>query len=90
LQESELARKVFPSREDPQKDLEMKELESLVVKAVATLPDKQRAVFVMRYYEELTYEEIAYVLKTSVGGLKANYFHALRKVQDFLKHATAG
>jgi RNA polymerase sigma-70 factor (ECF subfamily) len=88
LQESELARKVFPAREDPHKDLEAKELEAFVVKAVATLPDKQRAVFVMRYYEELTYEEIAYVLKTSVGGLKANYFHALRKVQEFLRHAT--
>ena len=64
-------------------------VESLVAQAVATLPDKQRAVFVMRYYDEMSYEEISYVLKTSVGGLKANYFHALRKVQEFLKNATA-
>jgi len=41
----------------------------------------------MRYYDEMSYDEIAYVLKTSVGGLKANYFHALRKVQRSLKHA---
>ncbi len=89
LKDSELARKVFPSHEDPHRDLEMKEMESLVAQAVATLPDKQRAVFVMRYYDEMSYEEISYVLKTSVGGLKANYFHALRKVQEFLKNATA-
>jgi RNA polymerase sigma-70 factor (ECF subfamily) len=88
LHESELAKMVFSSTGDPQRDLEAKELESLVTQAVATLPDKQRAVFVMRYYDEMSYDEIAYVLKTSVGGLKANYFHALHKVQEFLKNAT--
>jgi len=89
LKDSELARKVFTSQEDPHKDLEVKEMESLVARAVATLPDKQRAVFVMRYYDEMSYEEISYVLKTSVGGLKANYFHALHKVQEHLRNATA-
>jgi RNA polymerase sigma-70 factor (ECF subfamily) len=63
-------------------------MESLIGRAVEELPDRQRAVFVMRYYDELTYEEIAVILKTSVGGLKANYFHALRKVQNYLTHAT--
>jgi RNA polymerase sigma-70 factor (ECF subfamily) len=87
LRESELAQKVFPSHEDPHKDLEAQEMASLVSRAVATLPDKQRAVFVMRYYDEMSYEEISYVLKTSIGGLKANYFHALHKVQEYLKHA---
>jgi RNA polymerase sigma-70 factor, ECF subfamily len=89
LRESEIAQKVFPSHEDPHKDLEAKEMASLVSRAVATLPDKQRAVFVMRYYDEMSYEEISYVLKTSVGGLKANYFHALHKVQEYLNNATA-
>ncbi len=88
LHESELAQKIFPaSKENPQRDLEARELESRLAQAVARLPDKQRAVFVMRYYDEMSYDEIAYVLKTSVGGLKANYFHALRKVQRSLKHA---
>lgn len=88
LRESELARRVIPARENPHEDLEVKELESQISRAVAALPDKQRAVFVMRYYDEMSYDEIAYVLKTSVGGLKANYFHALRKVQEHLKHET--
>jgi RNA polymerase sigma-70 factor (ECF subfamily) len=40
----------------------------------------------MRYYDELSYEEISKILKTSVGGLKANYFHAVKKVREFLEH----
>jgi RNA polymerase sigma-70 factor (ECF subfamily) len=42
---------------------------------------------VLRYYEELPYEEIAKILKTSIGGLKANYFHAVRKIQVYIKRA---
>jgi RNA polymerase sigma-70 factor (ECF subfamily) len=42
----------------------------------------------MRYYDEMPYEEISRILKTSVGGLKANYFHALKKVQEFIKRET--
>ena len=88
LRDSELARMVFPaSQENPHRELERKELESRLAKAVGRLPDKQRAVFIMRYYDEMSYDEIAYVLKTSVGGLKANYFHALRKVKQELKNA---
>jgi len=88
LRESEIINRVFPQSEDPERELEQKDLESIVQRAVATLPDKQKAVFVMRYYDEMTYDEIARVLKTSVGGLKANYFHALKKVQEFLKNET--
>ncbi len=86
LRESEIINRLLPSKEDPSEQVELHETESLLERAVSTLPEKQRAVFVMRYYEELSYEEISQVLKTSVGGLKANYFHALRKVQEFLKH----
>ena len=57
----------------------------LISDAIASLPDQQRAVFNMRFYDELTYEEIASVLNKSVGGLKANYFHAFRKIQSILK-----
>ena len=39
----------------------------------------------MRYHDDMSYEEIARVLHRSVGGLKANYFHALKKVQDYVK-----
>ncbi|HEY6953505.1 MAG TPA: RNA polymerase sigma factor [Bacteroidota bacterium] len=73
--------------ESPDSVVEYDEQQSLVEEAVAKLPEKQKAVFVMRYYEELPYEEIAKILKTSVGGLKANYFHALRKVGEYLRRA---
>ncbi|HEY5125569.1 MAG TPA: sigma-70 family RNA polymerase sigma factor [Ignavibacteria bacterium] len=53
--------------------------------AVLLLPDKQRAVFNLRYYENLTYEEISNILNKSIGGLKANYFHAIKKIEEHLK-----
>jgi RNA polymerase sigma-70 factor (ECF subfamily) len=86
LRESELINKLMPSTDDPSVELEFREAESLLERAVARLPEKQRAVFVMRYYDGLSYEEISEILKTTVGGLKANYFHALHKVQEYLKH----
>lgn len=54
-------------------------------KAIASLPDKQRTVFLMRYYEDLPYEEIAAITGTSVGALKANYFHAVQKIRERIK-----
>lgn len=69
----------------PDQAAEEKERKSAIEKAVASLPRKQRAVFVMRYYEEKSYDEIALILKTSVGGLKANYFHAIKKIGIALK-----
>ncbi|WP_224490987.1 RNA polymerase sigma factor [Robertkochia flava] len=54
-------------------------------KALATLPEKQLAVFNMRYYEEMKYEEISAVTDTSVGALKASYHHAVKKIQEYLK-----
>jgi RNA polymerase sigma factor (sigma-70 family) len=86
LRESELLSKILPSPDDPSASVEHHELESALQRAVATLPEKQKAVFVLRYYDELTYEEIAKILKTSVGGLKANYFHALKKVQEYMRN----
>lgn len=53
-------------------------------KAVLTLPEKQRLVFNMRYYDEMKYEEISEVLGTSVGALKASYHHAVKKIEDQL------
>jgi len=86
LRESDLLSKVLPATDDPSATLEYRELESALQRAVATLPEKQKAVFVLRFYDELSYEEIAKILKTSVGGLKANYFHALRKVQEYMRN----
>lgn len=52
--------------------------------AILTLPDKQRLVFNMKYFENMKYEEMSEVLKTSVGALKASYHHAVKKIEDFL------
>lgn len=54
-------------------------------KAIITLPDKQRLVFNMKYFDDLTYEEMSDVLGTSVGALKASYHHAVKKIEQHLK-----
>jgi len=53
--------------------------------AVSLLPKKQKLVFNMRYYDEMTYDQISEILGTSVGGLKASYHHAVKKIEKFLK-----
>ncbi|MFK7049940.1 ECF RNA polymerase sigma-E factor [Flavobacterium columnare] len=60
------------------------EIQLKLQRAIASLPEKQQQVFKMKYFEELKYEEISQILKTSVGGLKASYFHAVKKIEDFL------
>lgn len=55
-------------------------------KAILTLPDKQRLVFNMRYFDDMKYEEMSAVLGTSVGALKASYHHAVKKIEDFLQN----
>ncbi len=72
---------------DPLAGLAQSEARSIIERAIARLPDKQRAVFVLRYYEELPYDDIAAILQTSVGGLKANYFHAVRKIEASVRDA---
>lgn len=58
------------------------ELQAELLKAVATLPEKQRLVFNMRYFDEMKYEEISEILGTSVGALKASYHHAVKKIEE--------
>ncbi len=53
-------------------------------KAIALLPEKQQLVFKMKYFQELKYEEISAILGTTVGGLKASYFHAVKKIEDYM------
>ncbi|RTY98133.1 sigma-70 family RNA polymerase sigma factor [Flavobacterium sp. RSP49] len=53
-------------------------------KAIALLPEKQQLVFKMKYFEELKYEEISLILGTSVGGLKASYHLAVKKIEAFV------
>ncbi|MCP5063959.1 MAG: RNA polymerase sigma factor [Ignavibacteriae bacterium] len=51
-----------------------------------TLPIKQREVFVFRHFEELSYSEISEITGKSIGGLKANYFHASKKIMEIMKN----
>ncbi len=60
------------------------EIQLRLQKALLKLPDKQRLVFNMKYFDEMKYEEIAEITGTSVGSLKANYHHAVKKLEDYL------
>lgn len=59
------------------------ELAKKLRKAIATLPEKQRLVFNMKYYDEMKYEQISEILGTSVGALKASYHLAVKKIESF-------
>jgi RNA polymerase sigma factor (sigma-70 family) len=60
------------------------EIQLKLQKAIHQLPEKQQLVFKMKYFEELKYEEISKILGTSVGALKASYFHAVKKIEEFV------
>lgn len=60
------------------------ELQRELHKAIQKLPEKQRVVFNMRYFDELKYEEISEITDTSVGALKASYHHAYNKIKEEL------
>ncbi|APU12060.1 MULTISPECIES: RNA polymerase sigma factor [Cellulophaga] len=61
------------------------EIQLKLQKAISTLPEKQKLVFNMKYFDELKYEEISEILGTSVGGLKASYHQAAKKIENYLK-----
>lgn len=60
------------------------ELQEEFQKAITALPEKQRLVFNMRYFDEMKYEKMSEILGTSVGALKASYHHAVKKITAFL------
>jgi len=64
------------------------EYQSILEKAIAELPPRQKAVFSMRYFDELTFEDMSKILNKSVGGTKANYFHALQKISKVVRKET--
>ena len=61
------------------------EIQLKLQQAILTLPEKQRVVFNMRYFDEMKYEEMAEILSTSKGALKASYHHAVKKIEHFMK-----
>lgn len=78
---SELAAKI-----DSSPSIGGDEIQKKLQKALLTLPDKQRLVFNLKYFEEMPYEEMAAVTGTSEGALKASYHHAVKKIEEFLRN----
>ena len=77
--ESSISNKVTADKHfDPNK------LEWKLQVAIQQLPEKQRVVFNLRYYDEMPYEEMSRVLETSEGALKASYHHAVKKIEDYI------
>ncbi len=61
------------------------EIQKRLQEAILKLPEKQRIVFNLKYYEEMKYEDMSQVLDTSVGALKASFHHAAKKIEEYLK-----
>ncbi len=88
-------RRFFLPLEDVDKELSVKidtsadmggdEIHKKLQKALLKLPDKQRLVFNMKYFDDMPYEEISKITGTSVGALKASFHHAVKKIEDYLK-----
>ncbi len=64
---------------------EANEIQVLLHQAIQTLPEKQKLVFTMRYYDDLPYEEISNIVEMSVGTLKTNYHYAKQKIETYIK-----
>ncbi|WP_299061346.1 RNA polymerase sigma factor [uncultured Polaribacter sp.] len=64
------------------------EIQIILQKAIATLPQKQQLVFNMKYFDEIKYNEMSEILETSVGALKSSYFHAAKKIESYIKNQT--
>ena len=77
-----IAEKSDKLKSDPYFDGDEAELQ--LQKAISKLPEKQRIVFNMRYFEEMKYEKISEILGTSEGGLKASYHHAVKKIKTYI------
>jgi RNA polymerase sigma-70 factor (ECF subfamily) len=61
------------------------EIQLILQKAIATLPTKQQLVFNMKYFDNIKYIEMSEILSTSVGALKASYFHAVKKIEKYIQ-----
>ena len=66
-----------------QSDMGGDDIQKKLQLALVKLPDKQRLVFNMKYFEDMSYEQIAVVTDTSVGALKASFHHAVKKIEEY-------
>lgn len=81
---SDLSEKLS-SGSSPAEDIERHQLSGLIDRAVMKLPEKQRTVFILRHYEEMSVKEVAELLGKSEGAIKANHYQAIRKLQEYLR-----
>ena len=72
--------------EDIIKNIEVKEKLEKIERYLKKIPPKQREVFILKNYEQMTYEEIAEITGKSIGGLKSNYFQAMKKIMEMVKN----
>ena len=88
MKEKNISHQNFENKIKADRHFDSKKLEWQLQLAINQLPEKQRTVFNLRYYDEMPYEEMSKVLGTTTGALKASYHHAAKKVEDYiLKHA---
>jgi len=74
------------TRQTPDEDLRDKELQNAIDQAISLLPKTQRLAVILRRYEDMPYEEIAQILKTSVSSVKSHLFRARARLREDLKH----
>lgn len=77
---------IINNEKNPEENLEQEEMNLKLLQAISTLPAKQRETFALRYFEDMKYEDISKMLGISVGGLKANYYHAVRKISNYFQN----
>lgn len=95
LQQINKLKKMQKTDEDPEyhmqnliadnTDGDGEEIQILLQNAIQSLPEKQKLVFMMRYYDDLPYEEISKIVDMSVGTLKTNYHYAKQKIEEYIK-----
>ncbi|WEK68817.1 MAG: sigma-70 family RNA polymerase sigma factor [Candidatus Chryseobacterium colombiense] len=95
LQQVNKLKKMQKSDEDPEYHMQnliadntegsAEEIQILLQNAIQSLPEKQKLVFMMRYYDDLPYEEISKIVDMSVGTLKTNYHYAKQKIEEYIK-----
>ena len=83
-QSSEAVQEAMVNRLESDVYFEGDEIQLKLQQAIATLPEKQKLIFNMKYFDEMKYEEISEILDTSVGGLKASYHLAVKKIKSHL------
>jgi RNA polymerase sigma-70 factor (ECF subfamily) len=83
IQFDEIARD-FGNKIKADSHFDANQLEWKLQLAIQQLPEKQRLVFNLRYFDEMPYEEMSKVLDTSAGALKASYHHAAKKIEEFI------